>query len=105
MGKTEFQIKMDYNDAMAQAEKLEKIAKKMDTLMQKDFRNCMSRIRSEWNGDNSVRYTNKGNKVINNVEIISKELRKTAQTVRKIAQNTYYAEKKSLELAKKRTYH
>lgn len=105
MGKTEYQIKMDYSHAMAEADKLEKIAKKMDQLMQNNFKNCMTRINSDWKGEAATKYKNKGNKVISNVGTLSKDLKKTAQTVRKIAKNTYQAEKHALELAKKRTYH
>lgn len=105
MGKTEYQIKMDYNHAMAEADKLERIAKKMDQLMQNNFKNCMERIASDWRSESSTKYKNKGNKVIGNVGTLSKDLKKTAQTVRKIAKNTYQAEKHALELAKKRTYH
>ena len=105
MGKTEYQIKMDYNHAIKEADKLERIAKKMDHLMQKDLKNCMARIAADWKGEASTKYRNKSNRVINNVETLSKELKNTAQTVRTIAKNTYQAEKHALELAKKRTYH
>ena len=105
MAKTEYQIKMDYNHAIKEADKLERIAKKMDQLMQKDFKNCMTRIATDWKGETSTKYRNKSNKVVRNVEALSKDLKITAQTVRKIARNTYQAEKHALELAKERTYH
>ena len=100
MGKSAYQIKMDYNRAIQQANKLEKIGGEVERLAQKSMEDCLRKIASDWKGDASNQY-----RVTNDLTKLGKELKKTAETVRKIAKKTYETEKHAIEIAKKRAYH
>ena len=105
MGKSAYQIKMDYNRAIQQANKLEKIGGEVERLAHKSMEDCLRKIASDWKGDASNQYNQKGHRVTNDLTKLGKELKKTAETVRKIAKKTYETEKHAIEIAKKRAYH
>lgn len=104
MAKSEFSIRMDYKNAIKQAEKLEDTADKIKRTAKNDLDDCINRINSAWDGDSSNRFCRKGYTVVDELEVIAQELRRTAETIRKIATNTYNADMRALDIAKSRNY-
>lgn len=104
MAKSEYMIKMDFKNAMNQADKLEDAARDIEKTAKTDLAECMKRIGKSWKGESANAYRQKGQKVAEKLIAIAKKLHKTAETIREIAENTYRAEMKALELANKRKY-
>lgn len=104
MAATLFSIQMDFNRAKAQASQLEAIAGDIERLASNNMEECMSGISSNWKGDSAKLYVKKGRQLEQDMKGSARELRKIAQTIRKIAQNTYNAEKKAIIAARNRTY-
>ena len=99
-----YQITLDYNNAVTQAENLEQVAKNIEKMINNEFSPCMNDISRNWTGDNANAYIAKGNKLKNEMQNSADELRKAAKTIRQIAGNTYRAEKAAYDVAKKRSY-
>ena len=104
MAKSEIQIRLDFEHAIRQANKLDEIAGKIQKIASNNLDECNKRIAGAWKGDSAVVFQKKGQQVANNLEKLAKEYKNTANAIRKIATNTYQAEQAALELAKKRTY-
>lgn len=104
MAKTMYTIQMNFQRAKSQADKLERIARDLSRVADNDMSGCMRDVSANWKGENAKIYVNKGYAVAENIRSIASGLNQAAATVRTIAQNTYNAERRALELAKKRKY-
>lgn len=104
MVKSSFQIQMDYNNAIRQASSLEQVARELKSTADKDFQNCMSEISRSWTGSNASAYISKCRRLQEKIAATAGRLNRTADTIRKMAKNTYDAEMKALALAKLRKY-
>ena len=105
MAKTLGMIRMEYNKAMKQAEKLDQIAADLKRVADQRFTPSLSQINKAWKSDASVKFIRKGNKLAREILARARELEKAAETVRTIAKNTYNAEMRARQIAKDRTYH
>lgn len=104
MGKSAYEIRMDYNDAIRQADSLDQVAREMQKLANRNLQDCVSDISHSWTGNNSAAYIRKCNILKSNVLKTSDNLNRTADTIRRIAKNTYDAEMRALRLAMLRKY-
>ncbi len=104
MGKSESEIRMDYNNAIRQAESLNQIARELKNTANRNFQDCVSEISSSWTGDNSAAYVRKCNVLKADIVKSAEKLERTAETIRKIAGNTYTAEMNALKIAIARKY-
>ena len=104
MAKSAFEIRMDYDRAVRQANSLEEIARDLRNTANRDLQDCVSQISYNWTGTNSSAYVRKCGILKSNILKTSENLDKTADTIRKIAKNTYNAEMNALRLAKLRKY-
>lgn len=104
MAKSASEIRMDYKNAIRQAESLEEIAKELRNTANRDFQDCISEISYNWTGDNSTAYVSKCNKLKSKIIKTSDQLDRTATTIRKIAKSIYDAEMNALQIAKIRKY-
>lgn len=104
MAATLFSIQMDFNRAKAQASQLETIADSIEKLASNNMEECMAGVSSNWKGESADLYIQKGRQLEREMKDSAKELKRIAQTVRKIAQNTYNAEKKAILAARNRIY-
>lgn len=104
MGKSAFEIRMDYDRAVRQANSLDQIARDMKNTANRDFQDCMSQISRSWTGTNSTAYVNKCRQLKTNMVSTADSLIKTAEAIRTIAKNTYNAEMQALEVARERKY-
>lgn len=97
-------IQMDFQKAKDQADKLERIARDLNRVADNDMSGCMRDVSANWKGENAKLYVNKGYVVAENIRTIASGLMRAAATVRTIAQETYNAERRALEIAKQREY-
>ena len=87
-----------------QAERLEGIARDISRLADNNLAGCMRDISANWKSGNASLYVSKGQTVAEHLRSVAAGLNQTAATIRTIAQNTYNAEKRAIELAKARKY-
>lgn len=104
MAKNAFEIHMDYNRAIRQADLLERTANEMRNSAEDELQDCMSEISYNWAGENADAYLAKCSQLRASIVNTAHKLETTAETIRKIARNTYNAEMRALELAKTRKY-
>ncbi len=99
MSKTAYSIYLDYQNAIKQAERLEQAAKDLKREASK-LSDCRRSISTSWKGDNASTYLRKVKTVESDISKKEKNITKAAAAIRKIATETYRAEKAALELAK-----
>ena len=104
MAKSAFEIRMDYENAIRQANSLDQIARDLKNTANKDLQDCVSEISRNWTGSNSNAYIRKCDILKSNIVRTAENLSKTADIIRKIAKNTYDAEMNALRLAELRRY-
>lgn len=104
MAKSSMEIRMDYNNAVRQADSLRQIARELRSTANKDFQDCVAEISHNWTGSNSAAYIRKCNTLKSNILNTADKLERTADTIQKIAKNTYDAEMRALRLALVRKY-
>lgn len=97
---TEYQIKMDYNNANNTANELENIAASLTFVANSDLNGVLSELKGIWKGENAERFLQKGSIVKNNILSTAKVIRNNAAALREEAKNTYNTEMKALELLK-----
>lgn len=86
------EIEMDYEQAIAQARKLEEAAVSLSTLSKSKFDNTLQNIRAGWRGDSADYYLYCGNKLQTDMNKTSLDLQTLASDIRRIAKNIYDAE-------------
>lgn len=104
MAKGAFEIQMDYRMAVQQAESLREIARELQNLGNQNMQDCMAEISGNWKGNNSNEYISKCSLLKGNVIKTADKLERIANTIQRIAKNTYDAEMESLRLALTRVY-
>lgn len=104
MGKSAFEIRMDYRNAVSQAESLSEIAKELKATADSGLSDCMSEISGSWTGSNADGYIKKCDLLREKILHSSDKLQRTAEAIRKIAKNTYDMEMRALEIMKTREY-
>lgn len=104
MAKNAFEIHMDYDRAIRQANLLERTANEMRQSAENELQDCMSEVSYNWTGENADAYLAKCNQLKTSIVNTAHKLDNTADTIRKIARNTYNAEMRALELARTRKY-
>ncbi len=104
MSKSALEIRLNYNQAVKQAETLSEIATDMRNIANKELQDCVSQISNNWTGSNATAYKAKCDTLKSNILITADKLDKTASTIRSIAKNTYNAEMTALRAAEIRTY-
>lgn len=101
---SEYSIKMDYARAQAAAAKLDEVADGIKHMMDQEYPDIMGDVRYNWRGDNADQFQNKGEVLRDKMLTVEKNLRETADTIRRIAKNTYDAEMRALEIARAREF-
>lgn len=104
MAKTMYAIEIDFANAVRQADELDRVAQDLSTLVDRQFHPCLQGISASWRGENATAFCRKGNAIGQNIARSVSDLRNAAETIRKIAQNIYNAEKTNYEIAQMRSY-
>lgn len=102
--KDKAEIQLNYRRTLKQADELEEMARQLASLAVHKGENAVQNIQQSWNGESANSYYRKGQRITLLMKQQSDSLMKTASVLRKAANNTYYAEMKSIEIAEKRRY-
>lgn len=102
--KSLFAIEFDFRQAIKRAEELEEIAEDMKRLANNELEGTMQSLSSAWKGEAASAYLTKGTRLQEKVLKSSRDLKKTATTIRNVARRTYNAEKAAYRIAMERKY-
>ena len=99
---TRGEVLFNYNQAMAQARRLDALAKQVELLSRNKIEDTKSRLRVAWQSDNSSAYLGKVEIVQNSIYDSAKKIRNIAQGIRTIAESVKAAELRAIEIARAR---
>lgn len=99
MAKSLYSIQMDFKKANDCAAKLDEIARELKNLENSEFQIEINNIAANWKGGNANDYVEKCNQLKSKLLKTSNQIYRTADTIRKVAKNTYDAEKRAYEIA------
>ncbi len=102
--KTEYQIHLDYNQAMRQADKLDELAAELEQVGGTKLGEALGQVRANWSGENADAFLRKANVLTTQNGKNVKKLRSIASTIRTVATNTYNADLRALRIAQERGY-
>ena len=97
--KTQYEIYMDFQKAMELANRLRSMAAKINSLADENLQGSLTRIRTNWTGENAEAFLAKGDIVKNKVSATAKDILKTADAIAKIAERTRDAELAAITIA------
>lgn len=100
---TEREIKLNYQQAIRQASRLEDIAGKLENLSSNKLSNTVGTLKQAWQSDSSSQYYNKVDKVQGDINTTAKQVRKIANSIRTTADAVRNSEMKAVEIAKTRS--
>lgn len=96
------EIYFNYNKAIAQANRLDGIASKMQNAANRDMQGILNDVSRAWKSDSAPQYVRKGEKVKGNIQTSSKNLEEIASTIRTIAKRVRDAELEAWRIANER---
>lgn len=96
------EIYFNYNKAIAQANRLDGIAKKMKNAADRDMQGILNDVSRAWKSDSAPRYVEKGETVKGNIQTSAKNLKEIASTIRTIAKRVRDAELEAWRIANER---
>ena len=102
--KSLFSIEFDFQQAIKRAEELEDIAADMKKLANEDLVSSLQSLSTAWKGEAANAYLTKGSRLKEKILKSSKDLNKTATTIRNVAKRTYNAEMAAYRIAMERKY-
>ena len=97
--KSAYQIFMDFQAAEAVVRELRLIAKSARELATEDLNSALNGIGNSWKGENSEEYLRKARAITQNVTKTAANIEKIADTVERVAKNTYEAEMEARRIA------
>lgn len=102
---TEREIKLNYQQAIKEASRLEEIASKLENLSSSKLSNTVGTLKQAWQSDSSPQYYHKVDKVQGDINATAKQVRKIANSIRTTADAVRNSEMKAIEIAKTRSSH
>lgn len=102
MGK--FELYYDFMASKRKATKLENQAKQIRRIANNSLNSDTKKLKKYWEGEACNSFINKGDKLVIKANKIAQSLEESARTIRTVAERTYRAELKALELAKTRSH-
>ncbi len=103
MAKTQLSIRMSYSKAKREVQNMEDLADQIDQKREK-MMSCRGQIAGCWKGASADSYLAKMDEQCRALENLSGHIRKTAQAAGTVAENTYRADQRALELAQTRSF-
>lgn len=94
----ELSINVDLSRANKNADDIDEVAKKMSTLLSKDYDDIMRLIAVNWNGNVAKDYLDKCTNLQDIINTTVTNLQKTASNIRSVAKTIYIAEMQNLKL-------
>ena len=104
MAKSLYQIQMDYNNAVRQANSLIEIANDLRRTANSGLQDCVSQISGSWTGTNAKAYVGKCDALKEKILQSASKLQRTAEVIKQIAKSTYDAEMRAREIMLRREY-
>lgn len=100
--KSSGEIRVDFQNAMNQARRLDSLADDIDQRVSSKLEDTAQSVHSAWRGDSANRYISKTQELRQQVRQTARSLRDIANDIRKIARRVYEAEMRALEIARRR---
>lgn len=97
--KTEAQIYMDFQKAKDQANRLRQIASQVDNVADDEVQGAITKITSDWTGENSDTYNGKAGKEKGKLNKTSSDVKRVADTIEAIAARIMQAELAAIRIA------
>lgn len=104
MNADNWMIDLNYTQAIAQADELDRVANNVKSLSEEDVTKLISDLGACWEGTNADAYIAKVDILKKNLLKTAADIAKTAQAMREMATNIYNAEKEAQQIADVRTY-
>ena len=104
MNADNWMIDLNYTQAIAQADELDRVANNVKSLSEEDVTKLISDLGACWEGTNADAYIAKVDILKKNLLKTAADIAKTAQAMREMATNIYKAEKEAQQIADVRTY-
>lgn len=98
MALSKFVIRMNYNNSIKQAQRLEEAAEDLRRLVRNDLDGSLDSVRSAWTGDNANAFLIKGEQLKEKISKTASGMEQTARAIRTIAKNIYDAEMRNYYL-------
>ena len=98
--KSEHEIYMDFQKAKDQANRLRQIASNMNNVADDELGGAVTKIRSDWTGENSEAYVQKADKEKQKINKTAQDLRRVAETIETIAARIMEAELAAIRIAR-----
>lgn len=95
-------IIFNYKQAMKQADELLQVAKEVRKIANNSLAESITKIDKNWDGDNSVKFINKGNKLKEKIADSADDIENIAGGIKTIAKNIYNSEMTALRIARER---
>lgn len=102
MVKSSWRIKMDFQNAIHQANQLDSIADEMESEVAKRLVRSADELAQAWKGGGAAEFLSKSEELHNNVSTSVQELREIAADIRRVAARVRRAEEQALRLAQNR---
>lgn len=97
-------IEFDFQQAMAQADKIDDLAAALNTLSNNKFQGTLQNINTNWKGERASEYLTKGSRLQLKMNGTADDLSGIASDIRTIARRIYEAEMAALAIAEERAY-
>lgn len=101
--KTSAQIKLNYREAIQQADELDTLASKVRSTANDKVEQSMQLLSSGWKGNNATEFLRKYGELKQQIMDSAKELNSIADDIRRTAKIVYNAEMTALQIAQTRT--
>jgi len=100
----EAKIRMDFERANTTADRINDIADALIKLHDNDFESVLNSVQIAWTGENANSFCTKYDTASEDVVKSANNLRSTAETIRRMAKNTYDAEMDAVRIARLRSF-
>ncbi len=100
--KSSYEIRVDFQNAMEQAGKLDDLAANIDQRVVNKLDETAQSVHAAWKGDSATRYIGKTQELRQQIRQTARTLRDTAEDIRRAARRIYAAEMRALEIAQHR---
>lgn len=101
--KSKYQIKMNFQQAKAEAARVERVADQMKTLGDKRMEQSMRNLSYAWTGHSARRFLDRQRFQLTHIRTITEQLYEIAADIRTVAAQVYEAEMRAYEIAARRS--
>ena len=100
--KSRYEIRLNFRQAMTQADRLDEVARQLENLSDRDMESSLRTLSSSWKGENASAFLQTGDILKGNIRNTAGAVRGTAGDIRTIARRIYQAEMDALRIASTR---